>query len=141
MRVAFRIIRDADLAEDCVQTVFVRLLLRSNNPPQLSEKYLVTAVRHQCFEELTRQKRIRRLKSVLEAEWPDHTQREEEQGSDPNLRLEELLKRLPPRCAAVVRMRAQGNSYDKIARQLRISAKTVDAQLQRARKTLRNADS
>ncbi|MDR1882107.1 MAG: RNA polymerase sigma-70 factor [Prevotella sp.] len=75
----------------------------------------------------------------------DKTKPEDSQTPEDNLLNEELLlvyidalEELPPKCREVfVLVREQGLSYKEVAHQLDISVKTVDSQLQKAIKSIK----
>jgi RNA polymerase sigma-70 factor (ECF subfamily) len=132
-----------DIAEELVQDIFVKLWSRRE---QLSEiesfkTYLYRAVRNQALNWLRRRK--------LERRW------EEEQDPEPAAlvatddiatqgevaaAVKAAIGRLPPRCREIFLLSRDGGlTYNDIARTLDISVKTVETQMGRALKSLRNS--
>jgi RNA polymerase sigma factor (sigma-70 family) len=128
-----------DEACDCVQGVFLRLV--AHDPDRSwSDFGLSLAVRNAAIDHIRRERVRRAAHSALQMESGMGSALAEDRLSMPDSadRMQAILVALPKRCADVVSLRAAGNSYDAIARELRISRKTVDAQIQRARKLWRD---
>jgi RNA polymerase sigma-70 factor, ECF subfamily len=134
-------VADNDTAEDCVQNVFVRLLERAANAqlPRLEGQYFFRGVRNECLHEIQRRRRWRTADlSTCECGGCDaNAVATDAQPNDLDCVPTIDLTVLPPRCLAVCQCRARGLSYTETARELGISKKTVDAQIQRAKALLR----
>lgn len=143
-RYALTYMQDEHAAEDVVQDTFIRIwetrreLITS---PDI-RYYLVTAVRNNCISALRKQKsnKLRFPENAPEGEAEpfltsmQHHQEAEERSS----RLSKALDTLPPKCREVFLMtKMQGLSYRQVAEGLGISIKTVENQMGKALKMLR----
>jgi RNA polymerase sigma-70 factor (ECF subfamily) len=133
---AMRFLHDKDLSESIVQEVFVRLWeKRKNGDIQSLKNYLVVSVRNRCHNELKRQGVVRdyEKKSVQEvASWPVFKDKEYLE------RINQTIDSLPVQRKKIFKMsRLEGLKYKEIANQLGISPKTVEAQMGKALKYLR----
>jgi len=133
---AVNYLHDKDRSESIVQDVFVKLwekrfLLDINS----LKGYLVVAVRNRCNNEIKRQGVIRgyaKTFNVNPEEWPQF--HDEEYIEKINRTIDEL----PPRRKMIFRMnRIEGLRYKEIAERLSISPKTVEVQMGKALKYLR----
>lgn len=134
---AKKLLKDADLADEIVQEVFFKLWeKRKEVQIQGSLKsYLFRAVHNQCLNVFKHQKVRENYKTEVES-------RKEElawDASDSMVALDlkekimEGIALLPPQCARIFRMnRLEGYKYREIAEQLGISQKTVEAQMTKA---------
>lgn len=138
---AIRIVKEGPKAEDLVQDCFIKLWDKraeiAFNDSALG--YLHRMVRNKCIDYL------RSLKPTLEINSDSIQLTSSKQTSD-NLELEELqtkidhaIDSLPERCRQIfVLSRFEEMSYKEIAAQLDISPKTVENQISKALKQLRN---
>ncbi len=146
-RYALTIVGSPDVAEDVVQTVFVRLwtgrhawVLRST-----LKGYLYSAVHHQAVQ-LLRQGRVRdrhvtamleggqQLEASAPGSWPDG----ELAGQELSQVIQGAIDRLPPRTRQAFELsRFQRLSYEEIADVMGISVKTVGVHIGRALVQLR----
>jgi len=137
-------VRSDEVASDIVQDLFVNLWERydAGDLPLLTPAYLYTAARNRAI------KYIRHRQVV--ARWEEHARHEPAPTSpraDDDLRTNELaaairsaIDQLPDRCREIFLMsREQELSYAAIAETLGISVKTVEVQMWRALKSLRNS--
>lgn len=137
---AYAIVKDYDEAEDIVQGVFVNFW-NNENKEEIEAKakhYLVRAVKFKCIDyqrkEIVKRKHEKEMIHVTDI-W------EEEEESE-NTRLKDTLmlaiSELPEKTRAVFMMsKLDGLSYKEIAEDLEISPKTVENQMGRAFRHLR----
>ena len=135
-RLAMLILRDENVSKDVVHDVF-EALLRSGKK-DVSEAYLLTAVRHRCLKHirsLSVKNRFKEIFSIneeeiLSEEWPD----DETIG----LIQKTIADDLTESCRKVVNMRfGESKSYQEIADMLGISAVAVYKHLRHAIDVLR----
>jgi RNA polymerase sigma-70 factor (ECF subfamily) len=139
--VAERMLRDRAVAEELVQEVLLNLWRRREAlaPAEALGPYLVRATRNRALNHL-RHLHVERRDAVhaagatvTPAAGPGRAVAGELARA-----LEEAVAALPPRCREVfVLSRARGLSYGEIAEALGISVKTVEAQMGRALRSLR----
>ena len=136
---ALRIMNDRDEAEEMVQEVFVKIWdKREKLEIKLSLKsYLYKAVYHTC---LNRLKQMKKSKTGL----PDYLPQDlSEQG---NMMMQELeknigraIEKLPEQCRIIFKLsRFEELKYAEIAEHLNLSVKTVENQMGKALRVLRN---
>ncbi len=138
------ILNDEAGAEDVVQEVFVKLW---NKREELDvsgdfKSYVFQAVKNKSLEVLRKKKSdLRHLESAIQVAYVDRDtpiQRE----LDNYLLKEKLynsLRQLPPKCREIFEMsKLEGLTYGEIADVMKISPKTVETQMSRAFKILRN---
>ncbi len=137
---AYAIVKDYDEAEDIVQGVFVNFW-NNENKEEIEAKakhYLVRAVKFKCIDyqrkEIVKRKHEKEIIHITDI-W------EEEEESE-NTRLKDTLmlaiSELPEKTRAVFMMsKLDGLSYKEIAEDLEISPKTVENQMGRAFRHLR----
>lgn len=138
---ASRIIRDNDAAEDIVHEVFIRLWeKRDSIDSNLSVKsYLFTSVHNRCLNYIRDTKKFTQRDEYFEnTNIPDVDSKEVEQ-----LELEgkimNAIQKLPEKCREVFEMcKLQEMKYAEVAQHLGISVKTVENQMGKALKTLRD---
>ena len=136
---AFRYVRSKEDAEDVTQEVFLRIWRGREHwvPAGAVRNYLYLSVRNAARDRMARvvvaeRWRVRQVAATSETE--------------PNLEsaelaavVEQALAELPPKRAAVCRLRLiDGLSYAEIAHRLAIGEKTVETQLARGLKFLRD---
>ena len=143
-RVAIRLVRDEAAAEDIVQDFFASLWTKRvrlpEEPPSVGP-YLRTAVRNRSLNFLRDQKRI----PSSDEEMPDlAADRTLEPGvalekDEQRQRINHAIDRLPERCRLIfVMSKIEHMSQREIADALGISVKTVENQMTRAYKFLRD---
>jgi len=136
-----RFIRDRSLVEDLAQEVFVRLWEKRHQLNITSS--LKAYLRRMAINEALAY--LRKHKNYSEQELTPETQRgasESAEGAFLQTELEERIKSaidgLPPRCRAIFQLsRYEELTYKEIADQLDISVKTVENQMGKALKLLR----
>ncbi len=133
---ALRYLNDKDLSESIVQGVFVRLWEKRELLDIRSLKgYLVVSVRNRCNNELKRQgivKTYEKNSDLNTEEWP-HFHEDEYLK-----KIYSFIEELPPARKKILKMKLiDGLKYREIAEKLSISPKTVEAQMGKALKFLR----
>lgn len=138
-----RFVRSADLAEELVQDVFLKLWSKREQLAEIEtlRTYLFRAARNTALNYLRRAKLERkwREEQVVDDDPPttfaadDETVEQEVAAA-----VMEAINRLPPRCREIFLLSRDGGlTYAEIARSLEISVKTVETQMGRALKSLR----
>ncbi|MDR8390915.1 RNA polymerase sigma-70 factor [Aliifodinibius sp. S!AR15-10] len=132
-------------AEDVVQSVFLNIWAQreSWDPPGKLRSYLFNAVKNEALNVVRHQKVVddteddvaRKFRELKESKLTSDDVEVEELRRD----IEEGLEKLPPRCRQIfVLNRRSGLTYAEIAEVLDISIGTVNTQMGRALKRLRN---
>lgn len=141
---AFSFVQEQTLAEDIVQTVFLRLWDKIDvlNIADSIAAYLYRAVYNESLNALKRTKVRRSHQSWLTRQMKDHTD-----TAHKNLQLRELERQLraaindlPEQCRTIFQLsRYEDLRYREIGLRLGISVKTVENQMGKALKLLRAA--
>lgn len=143
---SMRVVTTREVAEEVVSDVFVKLW---KNREQIEvhtsfEAYMYRAVRNQSLDYLKlKMHRVHERESLETIQWnlayADHyTPVEEVVFNEFYDRVETYINDLPRQCQLIFRMsREEGLRYREIADLLNISIKTVETQMGRALKTLR----
>lgn len=132
---------DIVASEDIVQECFVKLWQHDdNNWRNITDKraFLYTAVRNACIDTLRRQhpEMTSIDPSDLEGTISDEVAVDR---SEREAKVWEIINGLPDRCREVFLMsKRDGMTYNEIAEELDISVKTVEHQISKAMKKLRN---
>lgn len=140
-RFATGYLTDADAAEDIVQQVFINLWNHREEiqPDKSINSYLFTAVKNRCLNRIRDHKKYRSyyLDVELELEIPVEDKDTFSEAELEN-RLNMALDKLPEKCREVfILCRFEEMKYKEVADKLNISAKTVEAQMSKALKILR----
>ena len=135
---ALTIVRNRQDAEDIVQDVFIKLW---QNSPQVVNTnqvkfYLFTATKNTCISLLRKQAG----KTFVEPEdIPDQTPDIAIKAADPAMFVEQALSLLPAQCLAIFKLSRFGKlTYAQIAHELGISVKTVENQMSKALRIMRD---
>lgn len=141
VRVAAALLHDFDAAEEVAQDVMVQLWRRRHviDTDVSARAYLLRAIRNRSLNHLRHLKVRRESESDVEALY------DAPEGADQPVVAKELaaavqvaLRELSPRCREVFELsRVHGLRYAEIAEALDISQKTVEAQMGKALKILR----
>lgn len=139
---AMRFMDDPDDAEEVIQEVFVKFWEKCDTlaPDSSIKSYLYRSVhntclnfiKHQKVKDSYRQYVITFMEEAVEGPSPDG------ENSNVQERIFEAIDNLPPRCSEIFKLsRFEGLKYQEIADHLSISIKTVEVQMGKALKTLR----
>lgn len=138
---AFSFLKDEDLAQDVVQTAFVNAwekreqLMDSEHP----ERWLLRVVKNKSIDRLRKGKRLVEMEEEM-LEQPDTSTNEEDSKADLLNHAYWAISQLPEKTRAVFLLsRQQGLTYKEIAEEMGISPKTVENQMSRALRLLREA--
>lgn len=125
-----------DQAQDIVQDVFVRLLTKENPSPILNLKaYAWRSVKNNSWKHISRSIK---LESIEESRFVP-IEKDEPQNCTLDVRLQQAINSLPPRCKHVFELCAiDGHKYKCTADSLGISVNTVKTQMKKAYKILRH---
>jgi RNA polymerase sigma-70 factor (ECF subfamily) len=141
---AFSVLQNEAQAEEAVQTVFCRIWekRRQWQVHTSMKAYLYGSVYHQCMDGLRRVKQVRKYqRHVLQGSTEGQAAPASGKAELKELeaRLQYALSQLPDQCRAIFQLsRFGGLKYREIAEQLDISVKTVEAQVSKALKHLRD---
>jgi RNA polymerase sigma-70 factor, ECF subfamily len=134
---------DMNMAEDIVQDCYVKLWRTAVEiDPNRSVKSLIyTMVRNHALEVLRREQIGKKIAAQLPTGDIDESSYVEEAEIE-KWRMIDLIfvsmRQLPPKCAEVFELsKINGLTYTQIAERLQISVKTVEAQMSKALKILR----
>ncbi|WP_048504896.1 RNA polymerase sigma-70 factor [Chryseobacterium angstadtii] len=138
---AFKYLSDRDESEDVVQEVLIRFWELKKEIPndQAMRNYLFAAVRNKSISML-RQKNNIRFVPIDEHNFESiEDTNKEHNGEDISLLLEKAFEDLSPKCAEVFKLSRIGKlKYAEIAEHLGISIKTVENQMGKAIKHMRD---
>jgi len=139
-RYACSILKEETYVEDILQNIFIKLWQGRNSiKPDTAKAYLYTSVRNECLNHLKHkgvQSKYIKAKLAVSVDWdhPIDAERNELQR-----KIHQLTNQLPEKCAEVFYMSRQlGLSYREVAETMGISVKTVENQISKALKFLRN---
>lgn len=135
-------LKDQDEAEDLVQDIFITLWKNNKNDlDKFNIAYLNTAVKNRCISKL------RKKNSVFSIDDPsiekeisinDNTEEQTELISKAESLKEAIDQLLPERCRIIFyACKLEGKSYAEVAASLNISIKTVENQMGKALKLIR----
>lgn len=137
---ATRYVASRAVAEELVQDLFLDLWTRRTHlvVERSVASYLQTAMRNRALNHLRHERRV-------VAPPPDEEQRDEADAAAPGeselldaLELQDAIEHLPARCRLIFTLsRQQDMSYGEIAASLGLSIKTVETQMGRALRALR----
>lgn len=139
-RKAYKVLKDKETSEDLVQEVFVKIWEKRNelHIATAIQPYLYRAVMNAAFNE------IRKSHPFIELEAGKHEAAEQSDSSDMLIykdtaqKIDSAIDELPPACRTIfILSREDGLSYKEIAESLSISVKTVENQMGKALKILR----
>lgn len=140
---AYTILKEAHACEDIVQDIFMHVWEKKQNLVGDTglRYYLFTAVRNNCLTWLQRNKRS--MVTPLTGQEPQQAAPDqyatEKVETDFNSLLQSALEKLPPKCREVFLLSRMGRlTYQEIAETQGISIKTVENQMGKALKIMRN---
>ncbi|WP_374164003.1 RNA polymerase sigma factor [Arcticibacter sp. MXS-1] len=131
-----------ELAEDVVQDVFVKIWENRSqlDPDQSFRSFLYTVARNHLLNLL---KRLQHESGILDeirrhASASENTTELQVDYSESNVLLIEAISRLPQQCKEIfVRCKMQGLSYRQVASELNITEGTVNSQMVKALRSIR----
>lgn len=140
---AYRIVQSKDIAEDIVQDVFIKLWEKRNSLTINAslKAYLFQSVVNQSINYNKKYRNAQIRESLFNAAISVDTDTTTEQMDykETSVRIDTAIKSLPEACRMVfVLSRYEHLSYKQIAEHLQISVKTVESQMTKALKLLRN---
>ena len=140
---AFSFLKDEDSCEDIVQDIFIKIWLNRQDliGSEQLKFYVFSAVRNNCLTRLQKNKKYRVVEINDEDEAGEIIIKldPEDEKANPTELIAKALDRLPPKCREVFLLSRIGNlTYLQIADNLGISIKTVENQMGKALKILRN---
>ena len=137
-RYAFTILKNNDDAKDAVQSVFVKIWEKraTIDEQQSVQSYLYTSVYNYCLN-VKRKEKVRN-------EYVQNNQQTQQTNSDQLVTRENIktitdaLESLPPQCRLIFfKSRFEKKKYAEIAEELNLSVKTIEVQIGKALKILR----
>lgn len=137
------ILYDSVKAEDAVQDVFVKMWQKKESIDGLEniKSYLFRATKNKCIEYLRKLKLDQKLSEENARRIEVSSSINTDDEADKYLLKEKLFKsirQLPPKCRNVFTLsKINGLTYNEIAEELDISSKTVENQMGRALRLLR----
>ena len=139
---ARKYVPDQDTAKEIVHNVFLNLWEKREKVDTRAslKSYLFTSVHNRCLNFIRDEKKFDRDEFLFQrldsTEFADGTDRLEEQELEQ--RIFDALQALPEKCREVFTLnRFEGLKYGEVAEKLGISVKTVEAQMSKALKILR----
>lgn len=139
---AMRFLDEREDAEETVQDVFVKFWDKCGDldPESSIKSYLYRSVHNTCLNQIKHEK----VKDAYKQHVLHHMERTSElilEKRDPEVVRTQILveiENLPPRCSEIFKLsRLEGLKYQEIADHLEISVKTVEVQMGKALKVLR----
>jgi RNA polymerase sigma-70 factor, ECF subfamily len=137
-RYAFTFLKNNDDAKDAVQTVFVKLWEKraTIDEQQSVQSYLYTSVYHYCLN-VKRNEKVRL--AHIQNNYTTQPIFNDVLVSRENMKqITDALEGLPPQCKLIFfKNRFEKKKYAEIAQEMNLSVKTVEAQIGKALKILR----
>lgn len=138
----YSLLYEKSLAEDLTQTVFLKIWEKRDtiDPEQGFDSYLFTIARNLVYKETQSRLLSEKFMQTVQARLSDADSLMEEKIDAESLReyINSLVEELPPARREIFRLsRNEHLSYREIAERLSISEKTVETQLNRALRFLR----
>jgi RNA polymerase sigma factor (sigma-70 family) len=142
--VAYRVLRDADAAQDAAQEAFLAFQ-RAGHPPDalFAAAWLHAAAAHQALNQLRGERRrlVRETHPAVAVAGASPSTGHDPAGlieaAETRDEVRRALARIPPRAAAVLVLRYSGLSYVEVATSLGVPANQVGTLLRRAEASLR----
>lgn len=141
---AFRFLDTVEDSEEIVQEVYVKFWEKCESlaPDSSIKSYLYRSVHNTCLNKIKHEKVKDGYRQHVLNYMEDSFSLEidENESGDLMLRISDEIDKLPPRCKEIFKLsRFEGLKYQEIADHLEISVKTVEVQMGKALKVLRNA--
>lgn len=139
---AFIFLKDTDESEDVVQGVFYQLWKKKGSTEITSslKSYLFTAVRNTCLKRISHLKvRNEYKENIIRLNKKDsNNTMDKVLGRELEVQINNAVEDLPEQCRLIFTLsRHSGFKYAEIAEHLKISVKTVENQMGKALKVLR----
>ncbi|MDF7814733.1 RNA polymerase sigma-70 factor [Hymenobacter sp. YC55] len=138
--VVFQVVQDRDVAEDLVQDVLLNVW-KNRDTLQITttyKAYLHRAAMNAALRYAERQKRQVSLEQAGSPDFGTNSTAEHMDGQEAEQAVAAALAALPPQCRAVFLLsRQEGLSYQQIADTLEVAPKTVENQMGKALRLLR----
>jgi RNA polymerase sigma-70 factor (ECF subfamily) len=141
-RIAYTMLQDTDASKDCVQEVFVRFWQKREilEVQSTLKGYLQRMIVNECLAFKRRQKMHARPEDHNALPDPSPSALHHLESGSLETLIHEAIDRLPDQCALIFRMsRLEEMSYREIAEHLELSPKTVENQIGKALKLLRES--
>ncbi len=140
---ASRFVNEDEQAEEIVQEVFVKFWEKCDtiDPDSSIKSYLYRSVHNTCLNYIKHQKVKDAYKDYAINYLPSTTEYEEAREEQQELikLIYDEIENLPPRCSEIFKLsRFEGLKYQEIAEHLDISIKTVEVQMGKALRVLRD---
>jgi len=132
---------DLDDAKEIVQDVFINLWNKRETitSDKSVKSYLFTSVKNRCFNFIRDNKKFR--SNILDVDIADYEtpyENDSFSGHELQNKIDKAISDLPEKCRQVFKLsRIEELKYKEIAEKLNISVKTVEAQMSKALKVLR----
>lgn len=140
---AKKYVSDIDVSKEIVHDIFIKLWEKRSelDPSKSLKSYLFTSVHNKCLNYIRDHKKFDRSEYHLEKleenndHW-DNTDKMEE--AETEVRIKQAIEKLPEKCKEVfILSRFEGLKYAEISQKLGIAVKTVETQISKALKILR----
>ena len=134
--------KDLDIAREIVQEVFANLWEKRDTIEldRSPKSYLGTAVRNRCLNHLRDNKKYDAGMLEVEGLSENHIYQDQDHMVEEELKIKinEAVNSLPDKCREIfIHNRMENKKYQEIADEMEISVKTVEAQMSKALKIMR----
>lgn len=138
---AYKRLQDKEFTEEVVQELFVSLWeRRASLPIENIENYLFTSIKYLVIAQFKKDTLFEKYSSTLNFDENDDNFTEQAVAFDElNEAYQQALQAIPERCREVFLLKRSGLSQKEISEKLDISEKTVENQMTKALKILREA--
>ncbi len=133
-------VSDIETSKEIVQNAYIKIWENKTNinANKSIKSYLFTSVKNQCLNYIRDNKKFR--SNILDVDIADYdiSFEETEEKIEIEKKVNETLEKLPPKCRQIFELsRFENLKYKEIAEKLKISQKTVEAQMSKALKIFR----
>lgn len=134
--------KDLDIAREVVQDVFANLWEKRDTieHDKSPKSYLGTAVRNRCLNYLRDNRKFDAGMLEIEGLGEEHSYDEQDSLVENELKtkIDEAVNSLPEKCREIfICNRMENKKYQEIADEMKLSVKTVEAQMSKALKIMR----